>query len=642
MNTLPIRNVSTIAAYVYSHSGEFSLKAIDFTIPGRGLSFSLTRNYRSEMHNLDGPFGFGWMSSYAQCLKQKKNVLIYRDGVGRTHDFKTTKSGFKTPDGLYAIIENDGKQLILVERYGNRLRFEAPEEGGRLLAIEDRNKNSLRFEYSPQAIIITESMGRRISWRVADGHVVEVEDYTGRTWQYRYDKRGCLVEVTQPPGAEGFRASIQYTYDDEHRLVTSTNACGRKYLENLYNTEGRVTRQRHGKEIFSFVYKKTSKKGPNGEPILITEVLQKNNARLVLKHDYQGHVVRRSLFVSSDTLSSPDREDGEKTALITLSKFNRHGELVYRCFPAGNAHEYRFDENAKDPRQRGNVQEFIRHPVRGAGDKSISTIYEYEPDFQHRASIKNALGRTIRFKYDAQGNLKTKVYPAVTIQEIGKNDPQGKIDRRCLEEHFDYNTRGQIIRVVNARGAVTEFHYYPENDCGGAKEIAGASCDPKCGGGYLARIVRDAQAPDRRVNHGPATITTEFVYDQYGNPKVVRDGKGQQTRYECDAMCRLLRFVTRKGYEVRIRHDVKRNRVDAEIDFERNVVDDKSGLINRVSSTIRTIVEFDDMKRAVRKIYRAGGREFVEIVQRDASGNIIRRIEPEETLPSTFMMSAIF
>ena len=36
----PIRNASVIGAQVYSHSGEFSPRVTDITIPGRFFSFS--------------------------------------------------------------------------------------------------------------------------------------------------------------------------------------------------------------------------------------------------------------------------------------------------------------------------------------------------------------------------------------------------------------------------------------------------------------------------------------------------------------------------------------------------------------------------------------------------------------------------
>ena len=119
-------------------------------------------------------------------------------------------------------------------------------------------------------------------------------------------------------------------------------------------------------------------------------------------------------------------------------------------------------------------------------------------------------------------------------------------------------------------------------------------------GGYLARVVKDTEAADRRMKHEPARITAEFTYDARGNPRVSRDAKGRETHYDFDALNRLVRLVSRTGYEAEIRYDANGNVVESELAFERNVMDSRKGCADSAHSTIRTLVESDDLDELAR------------------------------------------
>ena len=68
---------------VYMHTGEFFLNAVDLQIPGRGLDWSFSRKYRSQIQ-YDGPLGHGWdFNMNARLIAVGGGDHLFLDGTGR-------------------------------------------------------------------------------------------------------------------------------------------------------------------------------------------------------------------------------------------------------------------------------------------------------------------------------------------------------------------------------------------------------------------------------------------------------------------------------------------------------------------------------------------------------------------------------
>jgi hypothetical protein len=158
----PIRNESVIGAQVLSHSGEFSPQVVDFALPGRGFSFQFVRKYRSSLSQQLSPLGRGWTFTYAKYIESEGDDILYHDGFGRTHRFPRMlgKSEYISPDGFYAVLIDEDEKFLLRQRFGDVFVFAKPDNGGRLLAIEERNGNALQFSYGENTILATDSLGR--------------------------------------------------------------------------------------------------------------------------------------------------------------------------------------------------------------------------------------------------------------------------------------------------------------------------------------------------------------------------------------------------------------------------------------------------------------------------------------------------
>jgi YD repeat-containing protein len=634
MQQAPVRNESVIGAQVYSHSGEFSPQVFDLEVPSRGLSFQFVRKYRSALSGEIGPLGRGWTFTYARRLEQDGADVLYHDGFGGVHRFSLAPDGgFSPPDGFYAVLLLEGDRFFLKQRFGDLYRFARPEAGGCLLAIEDRNGNALRFEYRDQAIAVIDPFSREMLIRLEQDRVVEVKDHTGRGWQYFYDENACLVAVIQP-AIHGVpdRPRVHYTYDQAFRLVSIVDPKDQTLLRNSYDSQGRVRHQDHGDGAFDFEYEPSNPVG--GPSVLTTRVKLKNGGWLRLIHDAGGRVVESTLYVTPGSLLPADRigEHDGKVPLTTTSTYNRHGELVQRCYPAGDSTEWLYDHDNPNPLAQGNLLQVSQIPAPGSDEEALPLVtrYTYEPLYQQTASQADPRGVITRYEYDARGNLSAKVYPPVTVQEISSDPGRRGTLTVQMTGRYRYNEAGQLIRYADPRGAAIEYFYYPESDPSGSKVPHPPESLVQSPGGFLARVVRDPAGADRPLEDPPANLVTGFAYDDYGNVTTILDGRGNPTRLEYDLQHNLVSATSRQpfGYRTFFQYDANGNMVEGSLTFDHREVDGKSGEAVLKTGEVRESFQYDRLNNIVGRRTRSGDHETVHTFVRDAAENVVREIQP--------------
>jgi YD repeat-containing protein len=475
----------------------------DLEMPARGVSFQFVRKYRSAQHQEIGALGRGWTFTYTKRIEQDRSDILYHDGFGWMHRFALSSAdgSFVSPDGFYALLTAGGDRFLLKQQAGDLFIFEHPDSGGRLLGIEDRNGNALRFEYQDNQILVTDTFERHIEITLEQNRVVELRDHTQRSWQYIYDDNECLIEVIQPP-IHGLsdRPRVRYASDQDFRLISITDPKGQTFLRNIYDEQGRIGKQRHGDGTLEFEYEPIDKSN-TGFTIFRTRVKLKNGGLLSLKHDLIGHVVERTLYVLASSLSPGDRNGVTESTvpLTTPSNYNRHGELIHRTYPAGNLTEWIYDQDNADPRAQGNLLQVTQFPIRESENDvlPLTTRYTYEPLYQQITSVTNPRRYTTAFEYDSRGNLSKKIYPDVTVQEISSDAYNRGVQQIQLIDRLEYNEAGQLIRFADPRGASIEYFYYPTSDPIGARSPSNSQSIIQAAGGYLARIVRDPASEDR-------------------------------------------------------------------------------------------------------------------------------------------------
>ena len=227
---------------VYLHSGEFYCEATDLRINGRGVNFAWARKYRSRI-DTQSSMGNGWDFSYNIFIEEAGPDLILHDGNARQdlYLFNPMTNAWEA-DEFFREFTFDPNPLpfgayTLAFADQSRWQFnplDGSPQGGKIAEINDRNGNTIVFEYNPagQLIVVHDSLDTIAHTRDitiaynANGLIESVTDFTGRSITYEYYDGvepgggfGDLKSVTSPvvvgtPTGNDFPAgkTTVYTY----------------------------------------------------------------------------------------------------------------------------------------------------------------------------------------------------------------------------------------------------------------------------------------------------------------------------------------------------------------------------------------------------------------------------------------------
>ncbi|HMH50790.1 MAG TPA: DUF6531 domain-containing protein [Candidatus Acidoferrum sp.] len=622
----PIRGAQTIAASVYSHSGEFAPHYTDLRLPGRGLELHLTRFYRSSRADHLGELGRGWSCGLMKKLEREGDDLMYHNGAGEVRRFLRARNGeYSSPAGFYGVLQQEKDHFVIRQRFGHTSRFHPLEAGGGISSIEDRNHNVIQSSYSPTNIAIIDTMSRRVVISVSAGLVEGVADHVGRSWRYVYDTDHRLVEVIQPATADFPQGtSLKYAYDQNHRLISLTDAKGQTYLMNRYDRPGRVVIQKHGSGTYAMEYDPVGT-GSDGFPIHRTTCRRKDGSIVVLEHNEAGNVIASTLRVRRGSFAPEDIAGmtGPDVPVVTTSVYNRNSELTSRRFPAGHETTWAYTEHESNPLNQGNLAQITELPQPGveSDQASIVTKYEYESSFQLRAACIDPRGNTTSHQYDEHGNLTTTKYPPVSIQPVDGGAARVVPVDRTQQCTYAYNSMGQLLRRTDIDGSVTEYHYYPSDDPGGTRGPSSATAAPDRVCGYLARLVRDAAG---------AKIRNEYAYDQFGNTAAVFDGKSNAARLRYNAMGAVESLTGREPFKHRIdyKYDANYNEIESTHSFDRPVYDDATPQTTLRSGTLRETKDYNALDNVTARRIIGDDKIVTESFIRDVNERIARQIQP--------------
>jgi YD repeat-containing protein len=206
-------------------------------------------------------------------------------------------------------------------------------------------------------------------------------------------------------------------------------------------------------------------------------------ARVLTQTDALGGVTRYQYDDQARALSTTSPE-----GIVVRQVFDRFGELISVADGRGNTTSYQYDAN-------GN----LLSTVDAAGKTALSTY-----DVLNRLTgTVDENGVSCVFTYDAEGRVLSRTL-----------DPNGL----ALHTSQVFDTKGQVIRSVDALGHVTEISYDRN--------------------GQVVRQVRDP---------GGLNLVTEFAYDGTGNQVRVREGNAagfaRETVYAYDRLNRLVQVT---------------------------------------------------------------------------------------------------
>ncbi|MGD2093343.1 MAG: DUF6531 domain-containing protein, partial [Candidatus Aminicenantes bacterium] len=415
------------------------------------------RTYRSQTI-YSGPLGWGWDHNYNKRLVELySGDIIYYDGTGRRERFKKdqTTGKYQSPKGWFVQLQKmvDGTFRLV---YSEGI-VEFFDSLGRLIKIQDRNKNKMEFYYnlSGQLSAVMDTMGRLINFEYHDysleeisnngevkpdhGRLSRIVDFSGRVVEFTYNNSsGDLwkVEITSEnpedlADPKFHSRTMTYNYKPNpgsdinlsHNLHTITDPKGQTALTVNYDSNGKDKVVNHVSGDSTIRYDLEL-----GNPSVFDG--RNNEKRFILNTD--GHI---------ETISEVT-VDGSNPA-TNFSYVN--GLLENVIYPRGNKVNYNYNngilDNIIESPAAGGVED-PEYPV----EPNRKTIFNYEDFSNNLQSIEYPGGLSQHYTYNEFGQV-TREYANMVLD--GNTVPVGQT--LLYEYHPESNPGGDISTPESAR-----------------------------------------------------------------------------------------------------------------------------------------------------------------------------------------------
>lgn len=431
---------------------------------------------------------------------------------------ESTLEFVKMPDGSFTpppsrtmtLTEGTSGTLTLSERLGNVHTFDST---GRISQTQDTYGNTANFSYRTDGKLdwVTDCYGRKLALTWSGDKIQKVKETAGgltREVQYAYDGDN-LSGVTDPEGKT-------FTYVNvDGRIVATIDGRGRTIVENDYDDDGRVTRQRlHGdpakESAFFFSGDRNVSRNPEGDE---TTYLYDTRGRCIgtidangnessVAYDGQDHTVESASPKNNgaDTNYRPAKftyDSNQNLIRVEVPKRDASDALANtadRIYDSQNRLWKEYDFKGKYAEHLYN----FHHQIETLKDRKGVTIqaFTYNPDGTLK-TITDAASKVTTFSnYDSYGNSRTITYPSILVGGVTV----------VPSEQFVYDERGSCISHTDCNGNITTTTY-------NERRQPLVVTLPVVGG---------------------ISATEEIQYDNAGNAWRKKDAKGNWTQIEID------------------------------------------------------------------------------------------------------------
>ncbi len=594
---------------VSAATGHFLEVEDDLVVPLRLGVLGWRRTYTSRSPAA-GPHGRGWASwASAMCVRQADGSVAYQGPDGQLAVFLAGRT--RVP----------GLQATLSERRGGgfELRWDwASQYPGQLWAfrpdglvdtVSGPMLGATAFGYADGRLAsLGHDGGRQLDVEWAGSRIVALHCSDGRTVRYRYDDAGDLV------GSDKAADPRRYVLDDEGRIVEVWDADEVRLCRNVYDADGRVTRQvsPFGREtIFTYL---------PGRRTTVSDTA--NGPVSSFEHDAAGRLTSLTNDLGETYVRTFDDEgrclgmtdfDGTGTA----HHYDEAGNLAAIEGRDGTAECYTHDESGRVtshqlPGRPPMTFEYARPgdqlPSRIAGADGWEMVIESTAGLAQR--LTDADGVTVELSYDSDGSVVSSTngagattrfvpHPTGQVAEVLAADgtrvvcdvndagqvqavrlpsgdvwtieysPAGRIaatvDPDGSRSTIEYGTHGAVERLLDALGGVVELRHDHLERLVGMTAADGAKWEYAYSALGMLTMIGDPTGATWLYDHdaeGRLTAATDPLgnrmrqhHDALGRLATVTDRNGQATRFVRDEAGRLIGAVDANGAETSYRYD---------------------------------------------------------------------------------------
>ena len=682
-----------LAEPVNAATGNFVHRNVDIDLKTQiGLELTFKRFYNS-LDDYQGPMGRGWSDAFDIKILAHKDPksgeenqaylysVKFADGRGET--FKETDND---PNSFTSTFTNETDfSLGTLERLdganGYKFKYTSPDKTvyifnsdrnmstspstpsprwGKVEKITDVNGHSLYFEYDATGLLgrVVNDFGQYLRIFYSGSRLItKVIDEAGREVNYFYNFDGRLAQVRKTNGE-----TWNYEYDAAGKITKITDAEGKLFVKNQYDSYGRVIQQTDGNGgIVTFSYEKERNILGQLTGNQITKFTDANGNILEYKHNSDNYCISEKQALGTEIkyeynvhgrVTKKILPEGEVTAyerdsLGNITKetkpdgsqqfieYNNKG-LPTQITDATGTIKYEYDANGnvtKQTDQKGNITKYI-YDAKGLLTKIINSDYttiefgyntkgeliskrdattgaylSYVYDNKgNQIEVKDAYNNVTRFEYDTFGNVTKIINPKMYTKQFiyDKNGNLAKeIDEVGAVTTYFSDSNENITKIIFPNGAFSEYQYDRNNN----------KIEEKDPNGNIKRYYYDTNNRVIKLesydNNNNLLGVHKYEYNKNGRNIKYIDAKGLETKYEYDSLGRLTKEINAMGFVKEYKYS-SANKIIEEKDYENNIYKHEYDSLGNKTKDIdplgnETIYEYDSRNNLVRRIDSLGG-----------------------------------
>lgn len=494
--------------------GNYVYQYTDLSFPTRGEPFTFQRSYNSASTDLS-PMGPGWTHGYAIKTTQtgSNTVLVQRED-GRKDLYTSDGSGnYLPPPGIYDTLTWNTDHFALTRK--DRVVYTFNPDGA-LATVADRNGNMTTFTYSGGNLAaVTVPDGRQVTFAYSGSLLTQIQDPLNRTVSFGYTS-GRLTSVTDANGQ-----TTTYAYDASGLLRSITDANGHTFVQNTYDSQGRVVQQLDAQNHLStFQYDPTNRHTTVTDPLNHAAGYDYDSAyRIVAETDGLGHTETYTYDANDNRLTVTDRNHHP-----TSYTYDIRGNVLTVTDAMGGVASFTYNS--------------LDLPLSASDANRHTTSYTYDSK-GNRLTVTDARGDTTHYTYysdlDRNGRLHTITDPLTHTTT------------------FDYNPQGDLTGLTDALNQTTTDTY----DAGGRKLTFTDARSHTWAYSYdnLNRLLTETN---------PLSGVTASTYDLVGNRLTLTDANGKTTHLAYNEKDLLVTLTDPGGYVTTTTYDAVGNKIAVE------------------------------------------------------------------------------
>jgi RHS repeat-associated protein len=539
-------------------TGKVFAEGLDFQLPGP-LPLRWERVwYSTSIYS--GPLGSGWHHSYDLSVTVYEEGLLVRLPDGRLAPFSHPEGNAPSRNLQEKLsLERTASGYRVRDMAGLSYDFEpASNQADRLLLsrISDRNGNSIEFVRDKERLTnIVDSARRRLDVQTdASGRIVR-------------------IDCPHPDRVDGREVLVSYTYDEEGRLLSASDALG---SASRYAYQGPLLSRETDKNGFSFYFEYD---GPDEDARCVrtwgdngiyerrlaydlasksTKVYDSRGGTTTYYWNDPGLVIREIDALGAETHTEWD-EYGNRLSVTdanggkTSWEYDELGRFVAVTDPLGQRRELIFDDS-------GNAAAFV-----AANGKVWRREYDVRGNV---TAVIDPLGARTSYEVDDKGQLVRVTDPLGNAVRMAYND-SGRIveqvDRDGVRTRFDYDRKGRLVRRRNGLGQELQLWWTLANRIAGFTDEAGRTSKLTYDASGNLVTSENAAGSMRRYRYGPLNLLTAiqehsgsittYRYDTEAQLTAVSDDSGRSWIFERDLTGRVIRETTPDGRVFRYQYD---------------------------------------------------------------------------------------